>query len=89
MDREQLFHLLIHEYLFVSVFRAFADLLASENASRQASMQVAEKNLEDRLQALTMEARRLRQDSITAELKGIISSFEALHGREAQKSGGR
>jgi len=79
MEEKQLFHLLIHEYLFVSLFRAFADSLASENASRLASMQVAEKNIEERLRALTMESRRLRQDAITAELLDIIASFEALH----------
>jgi len=79
LDEKQLFHLLIHEYLFVSLFRAFADSLASENASRLASMQVAEKNIEERLHALTMESRRLRQDAITAELLDIIASFEALH----------
>jgi len=83
MDEKQLFQSLIHEYLFVSLFRAFADSLASENASRLASMQVAERNIEDRLRALTAESRRLRQDSITAELLDIIASFEAL--REQRK----
>jgi len=78
MNEKQLFQSLIHEYLFVSLFRAFADSLAAENASRLASMQVAEKNIDDRLHALTAESRRLRQDSITAELLDIIASFEAL-----------
>ncbi len=84
MEEKELFRLLIHEYLFVSLFRAFADSLASENASRLASMQVAERNIEDRLHALTMESRRLRQDSITSELLDIIASFEALQGKEMQ-----
>jgi F-type H+-transporting ATPase subunit gamma len=83
MDEKRLVQSLVHEYLFVSLFRAFADSLASENASRLASMQVAERNIEDRLQALTAESRRLRQDSITAELLDIIASFEAL--REQQR----
>jgi F-type H+-transporting ATPase subunit gamma len=82
MDEKQLFQSLIHEYLFVSLFRAFADSLASENASRLASMQVAERNIDDRLHALTAESRRLRQDSITGELLDIIASFEALRGKE-------
>ena len=83
MDEKQVFQSLIHEYLFVSLFRAFADSLASENASRLASMQVAERNIEDRLHALTLESRRLRQDSITAELLDIIASFEALRSKHA------
>jgi F-type H+-transporting ATPase subunit gamma len=82
MDEAQLLQALIREYLFVSLFRAFAESLASENASRLASMQVAERNIEDRLRALTSESRQLRQDSITAELLDIIASFEALRGKE-------
>jgi F-type H+-transporting ATPase subunit gamma len=78
MDQKRLFQLLIREYLFVSLFRAFAESLASENASRLASMQVAERNIEDRMRLLTGEARQLRQTSITSELLDIISSFEAL-----------
>lgn len=83
MDEKELFQSLIHEYLFVSLFRALADSLASENASRLASMQVAERNIDDRLHALTAESRRLRQDSITAELLDIIASFEALQEKQA------
>ena len=82
MNEAQLLQALIREYLFVSLFRAFAESLASENASRLASMQVAERNIDDRLRALTSESRQLRQDSITAELLDIIASFEALRGKE-------
>jgi len=82
MDEAQLLQALIREYLFVSLFRAFAESLASENASRLASMQVAERNIEDRLRALKSESRQLRQDSITAELLDIIASFEALRGKD-------
>ena len=79
LDEQRLFQLLIHEYLFVSLYRAFAESLASENASRLASMQVAEKNIEERLRNLTTSSRRLRQETITAELLDIITSFEALN----------
>jgi F-type H+-transporting ATPase subunit gamma len=78
MNKTQLFQGLIREYLFVSLFRAFAESLASENASRLASMQVAERNIDDRLRALNLESRRLRQDAMTAELLDIIESSEAL-----------
>ncbi|MBZ5523265.1 MAG: F0F1 ATP synthase subunit gamma [Acidobacteriia bacterium] len=82
MEETQLYQALIREYLFVSLFRAFAESLASENASRLASMQVAERNIEDRLRALTAESRQLRQTAITSELLDIIASFEALRGKE-------
>jgi F-type H+-transporting ATPase subunit gamma len=78
METERLFHSLIREYLFVSLFRAFAESLASENAARLASMQVAERNIEDRLKALTSEFHQSRQSAITSELLDIISGFEAL-----------
>ncbi len=52
--------------------------MASENASRLASMQVAEHNIDDRPRVLTTESRQFRQTSITSELLDIISSFEAL-----------
>jgi len=81
METEQLFHSLIREYLFVSLFRAFAESLASENASRLASMQVAERNIEDRLKDLSAEFRQSRQSSITSELLDIVSAFEALKGK--------
>jgi F-type H+-transporting ATPase subunit gamma len=81
MATEELFHSLIREYLFVSLFRAFAESLASENASRLASMQVAERNIEDRLKELSSEFRHSRQSSITSELLDIVAAFEALKGK--------
>jgi len=69
----------LHEYLFVSLFRACADSLASENASRLAAMQRAEKNIDELLQDLNSKARQLRQGEIDEELFDVISSFEALH----------
>ena len=82
MQTERLFQSLIREYLFVSLFRAFAESLTSENASRLASMQVAERNIEDRLKALSSEFRQSRQTSITSELLDIVSGFEALRGNQ-------
>jgi F-type H+-transporting ATPase subunit gamma len=69
---------LIHEYLFVSLCRALAESLASENAGRLASMQSAEKSIEERLNELTGRYYQQRQASITEELLDIIAGFEAL-----------
>ena len=41
---------LIREYLFISLFRACAESLASENASRLAAMERADKNIDDLLE---------------------------------------
>jgi F-type H+-transporting ATPase subunit gamma len=78
MDTGSLFESLIREYLFVSLFRAFAESLASENAARLASMQVAERNIEERLKGLTSQFHQCRQTAVTSELLDIISAFEAL-----------
>jgi F-type H+-transporting ATPase subunit gamma len=78
MDWDSLFSSLIGQYLFVSLFRAFAESLASENASRLASMQGAEKNIRDQLSELTMRFQQQRQMSITEELLDIVSGFEVL-----------
>jgi F-type H+-transporting ATPase subunit gamma len=69
---------LIHEYLFVSLFRACADSLESENASRLASMQRADKNIDELLNNLSGEYYRVRQSGIDEELFEVISGFEAL-----------
>ena len=78
MDGDKIFSSLIREYLFVSIYRAFAESLASENASRLASMQNAEKNIEEQMQDLHVQFHRTRQMTITEELLDIVAGFEAL-----------
>ncbi|MBE0473596.1 F0F1 ATP synthase subunit gamma [Rhodoferax sp.] len=68
----------VREYLFVSLFRACAESLASENASRLAAMQRAEKNIDELLEDLNRSFHRLRQSGIDEELFDVISGFEAL-----------
>ena len=46
-DRERTLQAFVREYLFVSLFKACAESLAAENASRLAAMQRAEKNIDD------------------------------------------
>ena len=68
----------IGEYLFVSLFRACAESLASENASRLAAMQRADKNIDELPEDLNGTFHRLRQSGIDEELFDVISGFEAL-----------
>ena len=72
----------IREYLFVSLFRACAESLASENASRLAAMQRADKNIDESLEDLNGKFHRLRQSGIDEELFDVISGFEALSAEE-------
>jgi F-type H+-transporting ATPase subunit gamma len=69
---------LIREYLFISLFLACAESMASENASRLAAMQRAEKNIEEQLADLNQDFNQLRQSSIDEELFDVIAGFEAL-----------
>lgn len=69
---------LIREYLFVSLFRACAESLASENASRLDAMQRADRNIDELLETLNGSFHRLRQRGIDEELFDLVSGFEAL-----------
>jgi F-type H+-transporting ATPase subunit gamma len=71
---------LVREYLFTSLFKACAESLASENASRLEAMQRAEKNIEELLITFGEKFQRLRQSSIDEELFDVIAGFEALKG---------
>ena len=72
---------LIREYLFISLFRACAESLASENASRLAAMERADKNIAELLEHLHGTFHRLRQSGIDEELFDVIAGFEALVGQ--------
>jgi len=69
---------LIREYLFVSLYRACAESLASENAARLAAMQHAEKNIDEMQDRLIHTYQRLRQETIDEELFDVVFGSEAL-----------
>lgn len=70
---------LIHEFLFSSLFKACAESLASENASRLLAMQRAEKNIDELVDHLKQQYHQLRQGLIDEELFDVISGFKAIH----------
>lgn len=72
---------LIREYLFISLFRACAESLASENASRLAAMERADRNIDEFLEVMNRQFHQLRQSGIDAELFDVIAGFEALGGK--------
>jgi len=75
---EDILQALIREYLFISLYRACAESLASENASRLAAMERAERNIREMLESLRLTYNRERQRVIDEELFDVISGFEAL-----------
>ncbi|WP_027366550.1 F0F1 ATP synthase subunit gamma [Desulfocurvibacter africanus] len=82
MAPKDFFGHLFSQYLFISLYRAFGQSLASENAARLSSMQSAEKNIDEMKDRLTMEYRQARQTQITGELMDVVSGFEALRDRD-------
>lgn len=80
MDREPLLSSLLRQRLFVSLYRCLVESLASENASRLASMQSAERSIDERLEDLRTQFRYQRQHAITEELLDLVAGFEALRG---------
>lgn len=69
---------LVHGYLFATMFKACAESLNSENASRLAAMQRAEKNIEELLDDLTQKFHSLRQNSIDEELFDVVAGYEVM-----------
>jgi len=72
------FHALLREHLFISLFRACVESLASENACRLAAMQRAGKNIDSLTESLTQHFHRLRQGAIDEELFDVVAGFEAF-----------
>lgn len=78
MDPGRLMSWLVQQRLFVVIYRALAEALASEHASRLAAMQAAERNIEERRDDLQQLYRQRRQETITRELLDVVSGFEAV-----------
>lgn len=81
MAHRELLGGLLRQHLFAALYRAFADSLAAESASRLAAMQAAESSIEDHLSDLETRYHRLRQDAITEELLDIAAGYESLRER--------
>ena len=77
MDPATLFSRTVRQYFFVALFRACAESLAGENASRIASMQAAARSIEERISELTTDYNQLRQTAITEEILDVVNGFEA------------
>ena len=82
METSALFSRLVKQFLFVSLFRAFAESLAGESARRIAAMQSAERNIKDRLHLLRSGCAQQRPTTIAEELLDVVTVFEELEESE-------
>lgn len=69
---------LVREHLFVSLFKACAESVMSENTSRLVAMMQAERHVHDQLEALRIERQQLRQQEVSDELYDLMAAVEAL-----------
>jgi F-type H+-transporting ATPase subunit gamma len=77
-DPETIFRTLLPRYVVNRVLQSFAESIASEHAARMLAMGAATKNAKEALDALKLQANRLRQASITKEILEIVGGAEAL-----------
>ncbi|NOZ25262.1 MAG: hypothetical protein GXO94_04115 [Nitrospirae bacterium] len=82
MSPEDVLERLVEEHLLISLYRAYAESLASENSSRLRSMDSAAQNIERKREDLLTLFNYVRQEEVTAEVLEIISGYESLSGGE-------
>lgn len=77
-DPHALLDPLAEEFLFIELYRAMLEGLASENGARLQAMTLASSNIDDTVRNLTQAYRIARQEQITSELLDVVGGAEAL-----------
>ena len=77
---------LIRQHLFTSIIKACVESLTSENACRLASMQVAEKHIDELLESQYLKYNQERQNRIDEELFDLVSGFEVIMAEDKLKN---
>lgn len=78
---ETLIALLIEEYLFAEITHAASESFFSENTARLMTMEAAHRNIDEKLEALGTEERRVRQEETTTELFDVMTGVAAAAAR--------
>ena len=77
-DEEKILDELVRKYFEYNMFYALIDSLAAEHSARMQAMDNATNNAKERVNQLTIQYNKARQEAITTELIEIISGMEAL-----------
>ncbi len=75
---EELLGRLLPRYIHAQVYQMLLEASASEHSARMRAMAAATENAEEMTEKLTMQANRLRQQEITAELLDVVGGAEAV-----------
>ncbi|MCP4393700.1 MAG: hypothetical protein GY804_05465 [Alphaproteobacteria bacterium] len=85
MEQSEIFSAFIRQLLFNNICKALAQSLLSEQASRLAAMQAAEKNIDEHLENMNRIYQQRRQAAITEELLDVVGGSEILNKKLAEK----
>ncbi len=66
------------KYVFIMIYRAILDSLASEHAARMVAMQNATDNANELVDDLTLDLNKARQETITSELLDLVGGMSAI-----------
>jgi len=75
---EQLFNVLLPQYVAAKMYHAMAESVAAEHAARMTAMDAATNNASDMIDSYTLQMNRLRQAAITKEIIEIVSGAAAV-----------
>lgn len=75
---EEVLESLLPRYVYILLYSAMLESLASEHAARMTAMDNATKNADDMVRMLTLSFNNARQIAITRELIEITTSVEAM-----------
>lgn len=74
---QQLIAALVEEYLFASIIHATSESFFCENTARLMTMDAARHNIDEKLESLTTDERRVRQEETTTELFDVMTGVAA------------
>ena len=78
-DDEKMLDELVRKYIEYNMYYSLIDSLAAEHSARMQAMDNATNNAKERVEKLTVQYNKARQEAITTELIEIISGMEALN----------
>ncbi len=77
-DEEKMLDELVRKYFEYNMYYALINSLAAEHSARMQAMDNATNNAKERVEKLTVQYNKARQEAITTELIEIISGMESL-----------
>ncbi|MBR1778269.1 MAG: F0F1 ATP synthase subunit gamma [Alphaproteobacteria bacterium] len=79
---DKIYSALMRERLLIELSTAITEALSAEHHMRLTTMQAAEKNIDENLEAMNLEYQQMRQENITTELLDVVSGAEALRNQK-------